>query len=74
MKTTVDIPENLLDEAMRRAGTSDPNQAIIEALKAYTRTHNQRDLIKYLGTFKDFMTHKELMDMRLERGKYRCSR
>ena len=66
MTKTIDleIEEDVLNEAMRRAGTSEPRQALAEAIKEYTRPLSQKDLIKYLGTFDDFMTPEELDEMR----------
>ena len=59
-----EIDEEILNEAMRRAGTSEPRHALAEAIKQYTRPTSQKDLIKYLGTFDDFMTPEELDEMR----------
>ncbi len=60
----LDVPEELLDEVMRRAETTEPAAAVLEALRDYARPRCQRDLIKLLGTFDDFMTLDELMAMR----------
>ena len=60
----IEIEEDVLNEAMRRAGTSEPKQALIEALKEYTRPRGQKDLIKLLGTSDTFMTPEELEQMR----------
>lgn len=70
MKTTVDIPDKMFKEMMRNAKTHTKREAILTAIEDYNRKFRQRKLIKLLGTFKDFMTQGELMDMRMERGAY----
>ena len=66
MTTTVDIEldDEVLKEAMRRAGTSEPRKALIEAVKAYTRPQSQKDIIKFLGKSDGFFTAEELEKLR----------
>lgn len=64
MKTTVDIPDKMLKEMMRNARTETKREAILMAIEDFNRKYRQRELIKYLGTFKNFMTREELMKMR----------
>jgi Arc/MetJ family transcription regulator len=66
MTKTVDIEldEEVLKEAMRRAGTSEPREALIEAVKQYTRPQSQKDLIKFLGKSDGFFTAEELENLR----------
>lgn len=64
MMITVEIPDDMLQKAMRIAGTCLPQQAILAALKAYVGRGDQRSLIPLLGTFDDFMTIEELNQMR----------
>jgi hypothetical protein len=40
---------------------------VITALAEYNQRHGQAELIKYLGTFKDFITPEELQRSRTER-------
>lgn len=56
----VELDEDVLQEAMRRAGTTEPRTALIEAIKEYTRPRSQKDLIQYLGTSDGFYTPAEL--------------
>lgn len=70
MKTTVDIPDEMLREMMRNAKTQTKREAILSAIEDFNRKFRQRELIKLLGTFRNMMTQQELMDMRFERGKY----
>ena len=56
----LEVSEELLKEAMRRAGTQEPKQAVIEALREYTRPRSQTDLIALLGTSDGFYAGDEL--------------
>ncbi len=60
----IELDEDVLNEAMRRAGTSEPKEALIEAVKEYTRPHSQKELIKFLGTSDGFFTAEELDKLR----------
>jgi Arc/MetJ family transcription regulator len=71
MKTTVDIPENLLKAAMRYSGASTKREAVLAALEDFNRRHQQADLIKYLGTLRDFITPEELAQTRGSRERRR---
>jgi hypothetical protein len=64
MTTTVNIPEDVLKRAMEKAHTESPQEAILKAVEEYGQKPRQADLIKYLGTFEDFMTPEELDEMR----------
>jgi Arc/MetJ family transcription regulator len=69
MKTTIDIPDDLLKSMMKRTGSKTIRGAMIAAIESYLHREGQRDLVKHLGTFKDFMTIEELQAMREERDK-----
>jgi Arc/MetJ family transcription regulator len=64
MNTTLEIPEDMLQKAMRAAGTQSPQEAVVKALEEFNQRHGQAELIKYLGTFDDLMTPEELEHMR----------
>jgi Arc/MetJ family transcription regulator len=64
MKTTIDIPEAMLKEAMRNSKAETKRDAVLAALDEYNRRRRQAKLIRHLGTFKDFMTPEELQRMR----------
>jgi Arc/MetJ family transcription regulator len=64
MKTTIDIPEAMLKEAMRNSKAETKRDAVLAALDEYNRRRRQARLIRHLGTFKDFMTLEELQRMR----------
>ena len=74
MKTTIDIPDDVMKDAMKFTKASTKREAVVGALQEYIRREKLARLVKHFGTFKDFMTREELMDMRWERGKYGGSR
>ena len=49
MRTTLDLPENLLDEAMKLTHTSTKTGVIIKALEELVRKSRISDLKKYKG-------------------------
>jgi Arc/MetJ family transcription regulator len=64
MKTTVDIPDDLLKEAMRNAKTSVKRDAVVTAIEEYNRRCRVQALLDRLGSSDTFMSHEELMKMR----------
>jgi hypothetical protein len=68
MKTTVDIPETDLAEAMRHAKAKTKTEAVALAVADFNRRHRMVALTRHFGTFKDFMTRDDLKRMR-EEGK-----
>jgi hypothetical protein len=66
MKTTIDIPEKELEEAIMHTGARTKRDAVVYALKDFNRRRRLADLSKILGTFRDFMTREDLRKMREE--------
>jgi len=64
MKTTIDIPENELKEAMKYTGVKTKRAAILHILKEFNRRQRLKKLSEVLGTFNNFMTQDELNRMR----------
>ena len=64
MKTTLDIPEPLLAEAMRSAGAPTKRAAVLLALEEFNRRARLRALAKRLGDSETFMGYGELMRLR----------
>ena len=64
MKTTIDIPDQVLREAMKNSGADTKREAVLTALEDFNRKHRQQKLIKLMGTFKSMMTHRQLMKLR----------
>jgi len=64
MKTTIDIPENELEEAIRHTGAKTKREAVVFALQYFNRRRRLAALAGILGTFDDFMTQDDLHEMR----------
>ncbi|HZZ41504.1 MAG TPA: type II toxin-antitoxin system VapB family antitoxin [Tepidisphaeraceae bacterium] len=64
MKTSIDIPDKVLKEAMRHTKSSTKRDAVVKAMEEFNRRERMAALVKHLGTFEDFMTLEELMKMR----------
>lgn len=67
MKTTIDIPDNMLKELIRNTETSTKKDAVLTAISEYNRLKRMAQLTDLLGTFIDFMNKSELDKMR-EKG------
>jgi Arc/MetJ family transcription regulator len=66
MKTTVDIPENELQEAMRHTGARTKREAVVIAVVELNRRRRLQTLAERFGSLPDFMTQAELRRMREE--------
>ena len=67
MKTTIDIPENLLEEAMMFTGAKTKREAVILAVEGFNRLKRLERLnARVRGQFKDFMSQEDLRRMRQE--------
>ena len=65
MKTTIDIPDKLLRETIKRTNAKTKRDAVVTALEKYNRLQRLRELdAKLRGTFVDFMTQEDLKVMR----------
>ena len=64
MKTTIDIPEEVLRETMQHTGARTKREAVVTALADFNRHRRLERLAKRLGTFDAFMTQEELRWMR----------
>ena len=67
MKTTIDIPELTLADAMRFTNAKTKKEAVVTALDDFNRRRRMADATRVLGTSDTFMTSDELM-------KGRCAR
>ena len=59
MKTTIDIPEAELEEAMRFLGAKTKREAVVAALQEFNRKRRMANLVKHSGTC-DFDTNAEI--------------
>jgi putative antitoxin of VapBC-like toxin-antitoxin system len=66
MKTTLDIPENELREAIRHTGAKTKREAVVIALSEFNRRRRLQKLVEKFGTLDGFMTQEELRRMREE--------
>jgi Arc/MetJ family transcription regulator len=64
MKTTVDIPEKTLKEAMKFSKAKTKREAIVKALDEYVRREQVERLISKFGTMDGIMTQEDLRKMR----------
>jgi hypothetical protein len=53
MKTTVDIPEDELKDAMRFTKAKTKREAVVTVLIDFNRRRRMAELVKYSGTFSD---------------------
>ncbi len=67
MKTTIDIPDRELKEAIKHTRAKTKRDAVVQALTDFNRRRRLAELARMLGTFKDFMTQEDLKIMREER-------
>ncbi len=64
MKTTIDIPENELTDAIRFTGARTRQEAVLTALADFNRRRRMAELARYAGTCPDLMTVDELRAQR----------
>lgn len=61
MKTTVDIPDHELRDAIRFTKAKTKREAIVRILEEFNRRKRMAELVKYAGTFDDsFPTNEEM--------------
>jgi Arc/MetJ family transcription regulator len=65
MKTTLDIPSDLLEEAMRASGARTKRAAVLTALGDLARRGRMRDLADRMGDSPTFMTPAQLDSLRV---------
>jgi hypothetical protein len=56
MKTTIDIPDAALQEAMAHSQAATKKDAVLEAIDDYNRRKRAERAVAAFGTFKQFMT------------------
>lgn len=64
MKTTIDLPENEMTEALRHTGAKTKTEAVSLAVADYNRRQRLARLAEKMGTFKDLLTRQDLARMR----------
>jgi hypothetical protein len=68
MKTTIEIPNEDLEQLIAYTGAKTKKEAINQAIKIYNKQHKMAKLAKKLGTFDDFISSEELNEMRAEKA------
>lgn len=53
VKTTIDIPEDELRDAMRFTKARTKREAVVKVLEEFNRRRRMAELVKYAGTFSD---------------------
>ena len=64
MKTTIEIPDEELRQVMKYTRAKTKREAVVYAIKDFNKRKRLAQLAKVLGTFEDFMTQDELIEMR----------
>ena len=64
MKTTVDIPKNELEDAIRFTQAKTKREAIVGAVADFNRRMRMAELVQYAGTCPDLITPQELQAAR----------
>jgi hypothetical protein len=60
MKTTIDIPDDLLADAMKFTGAKTKREAVVKAIESFNRLQKIESLIATAGTFSDLPSNDEL--------------
>jgi len=75
MKTTIDIPDEALADAMRFTGAKTKREAVVNALEDFNRRQRVRELCATFGTWdiasNDEIEAGDLAVMSASRGKHR---
>lgn len=66
MKTTVDLPRGVLEEAMAHSGATTQREAVVTAIEESNRRRRLARLADKLGTFENFPSREELELLRSE--------
>ena len=64
MKTTVDIPDKELADAMKFTRAKTKREAIVTAIEDFNRRRRMAELVKYPGSSKSLITAAELQKLR----------
>jgi hypothetical protein len=59
MKTTIDIPETALEDAMRFTGAKTKREAVVKALEEFNRQQRVKDLVASFGSW-DIASNEEI--------------
>lgn len=68
MKTTVDIPDRELEDAIRFTGAKTKREAVVGAITDFNRRMRMAELIQYAGTCSELIAPDELQAARRQEG------
>jgi Arc/MetJ family transcription regulator len=69
MKTTIDIPDNSLREAIKHTGAKTKRDAVVTALDEFNRLRRLKRLAtRWHGACPNFMSQEDLQNMRRPRA------
>ena len=64
MRTTIDIPKNELEDAIRFTNARTKREAVVRAVADFNRRMRIAELVRYAGTCEELMTVEELRSQR----------
>jgi len=64
MKTTIDIPEDALEEVLRHTHAKTKRDAVVTAISDFNRRKRLEKLAEQLGSFDSVMALEELLRLR----------
>ncbi|MDE0047250.1 MAG: type II toxin-antitoxin system VapB family antitoxin [bacterium] len=67
MKTTIDIPNSELEDAIRFTNARTKREAVVSAIADFNRRMRMAKLVDYAGTWENLMTPEELQAQRRRR-------
>lgn len=67
MKTTIDIPESELEDAIRFTNARTKREAVVSAIADFNRRMRMAKLADYAGTCENLMTPEDLQTQRRQR-------
>ena len=60
MRTTIDIPEEELEDAIRFTNARSKREAVVRAIADFNRRMRMAELVRHAGTCEELMTAEEL--------------
>ena len=70
MKTTIDIPQSELSDAIRFTGAKTKREAVVTAIADFNQRRRMAELTRFAGRCPDLMTMDELREQRRRREKW----
>jgi len=64
MRTTIDLPKDLLAEAQQLTGSATKKETVVTALEEIIKARRRQELIDMLGTVKLNLTMEDIREMR----------